>query len=189
MKAAAVSYVTRADGRVLVVWNRRYRGWTFPGGLVEDGETLECAQARELLEEAGLQTQKAMRIYDAPAPVTGVSVPDRAKHVYVFRVEAMGEAREREAGCPVSWFTRDEFLASCPFRPFYEQMFEKVPDGQPPASPSSVKHGMAWLLRRYAADAVLVPDDFVRALLLDAAQKVDELTAALECIRASERPS
>ena len=187
MKAAAVSYITRLGGRILVVWNRRYRGWTLPGGLVEEGETLERAQARELLEEAGLLTQKATRIYDAPAPVTGVSVPDRATHVYVFRVEAMGEARERESGCPVSWFTRDEFLASCPFRPFYEQMFEQVPDGHPPAVPTQVKHGMPWLLRRYAADAVLVPDDFVRALLLDAAQRVDELTAALECAKASVR--
>src|SRR5208337_2707287 len=50
MNRAAVSYVERSDGRILCVWNSRYGGWTLPGGKVEEGETVEAAQARELYD-------------------------------------------------------------------------------------------------------------------------------------------
>lgn len=69
MKRAAVAYVTREDGRMLVVWNKRYSGWTMPGGLVEKGETPVQAVMRELFEETGLGLRRAawkQQIYEAP---------------------------------------------------------------------------------------------------------------------------
>lgn len=133
MKRAAVSYITREDGRMLCVWNKRYGGWTMPGGLVEEGETPGVACARELQEETGLVSFEYEQIYDGPA--TEVQQRDgRGSHVHVFRVtprkyDDVGEEetpRECEVGCPVTWFTREEFLRWCPFAKFYEKMFASI---------------------------------------------------------------
>jgi hypothetical protein len=64
------------------------------------------------------------------APVAAVpGHGQRGQHVHVFAIRGnVGAqhwvAREVEPGCPVSWFTRADFLASCPFRAFYERMFD-----------------------------------------------------------------
>lgn len=42
------------DGRLLLIRNSYRRGWTFPGGGVESGETSRDAAVRELREELGL---------------------------------------------------------------------------------------------------------------------------------------
>ena len=124
MKEAAVSWVER-DGKVLVVWNRRYRGWTLPGGLVEYGETPPQGMARELTEETGLHVETASVLYDAPAEVIADGPKDRGSHVWVFLCDqAYGIASPKEG--PIMWVTRDEFLALCPFKRFYERMFAKL---------------------------------------------------------------
>jgi ADP-ribose pyrophosphatase YjhB (NUDIX family) len=122
---AAVSLVERDDGRCLAVWNQRYRGWSLPGGKVEAGETLEAAQARELEEETGMLTSERELVYDGPTCVE--TATDRGRHVYLFRVEAAGEPREMEAGSPVQWMTREDFLATSPFAEFYQKAFAAVP--------------------------------------------------------------
>jgi 8-oxo-dGTP diphosphatase len=125
---AAVSYVEDRDGRLLAVWNRRYHGWAMPGGKVEDGETIEQTQARELYEETGLETLGASLIYNAPTAVKDSHIPsDRGRHVYVFAVVVSGIPKEMEEGCPVKWVTREEFLEESPFREFYREMFARVP--------------------------------------------------------------
>jgi 8-oxo-dGTP pyrophosphatase MutT (NUDIX family) len=125
VKYAAVAMVERADGRLLVVWNKRYGGWTFPGGLVEEGETALGGLLRELREETGLYelTRVPYSIYTAPAPATPGHA-DRASVVNVWRVQVVGEPVEGEVGCAVTWLTREEFLKWCPFRDFYAKMFE-----------------------------------------------------------------
>jgi|SRR5579859_208016 len=124
--AAAVSYITDDSGRLLVVWNRRYNGWSLPGGMVEPGESIQQAQARELREETGLETLAATLVYDAPAELNP-SVPGRGRHVYVFAVLAQGVPRSVEPGCPVTWMTRAEFLHGSPFASFYVTFFAKRP--------------------------------------------------------------
>jgi ADP-ribose pyrophosphatase YjhB (NUDIX family) len=126
-KRAAVSLIERNDGRLLCVWNRRYGGWSLPGGLVEDGETVEEAQARELYEETSLQTLSAEPLFDGPhktAPTVGET--GRGSRVHVFRVAAHGLPREVETGCPVTWLTREEFLRWSPFAAFYLDVFAAI---------------------------------------------------------------
>jgi len=132
-KFAAVSYVERADGKILCVWNKRYGCWTMPGGLVEDGERNEDAQARELREETGLETVSRDIIHIAKAEVhIGSASKDRGNVIFVYRVIADGEPRECEEGCPVTWLTREEFLKWTAFAVIYEPMFKRIPSCAPP---------------------------------------------------------
>jgi len=140
MPEAAVSWVER-DGKVLVVWNRRYRGWTLPGGLIEEGETPPQGMARELREETGLVVVTAPVLYDAPAELIADGPKNRGSHVWVFLCDqAYGIASPVEG--PIMWVTRDEFLALCPFKRFYERMFAVLgwTGAEEPKSAAIVKH-------------------------------------------------
>lgn len=126
MPDAVVAYIERKDGRLLCVWNRRYGGWSFPGGKRELGETLVDALVREVSEETGLTAHSYHEIYSG-YPSNILAVEGRGTHVIVYRVAAWGTPCECEVGCPVTWFTREEFLKWSPFREFYAEMFARIP--------------------------------------------------------------
>ena len=54
-KVSVAALVTNAEGKILLV-NSPWRGWEYPGGLIESGETFEEALHREVREEAGVDT-------------------------------------------------------------------------------------------------------------------------------------
>lgn len=73
MMVVAVALV-RADGRVLMQ-RRHYEAvhgglWEFPGGKVEDGESLEIAAIREIKEELGIELET-----DCLRPLSFASIP------------------------------------------------------------------------------------------------------------------
>lgn len=117
LRKSAVSWVER-DGLVLVAWNDRFGGWTMPGGMVEPGETLEQAQARELFEETGMRTVEAKLVYR-----TQLRLPppkqDRSSDVHFFSVSATGIPRAESDTRPVAWISWDELCRVSPFREFY----------------------------------------------------------------------
>jgi ADP-ribose pyrophosphatase YjhB (NUDIX family) len=119
---AAVSLVENDSGLLLCVWSPRYGGWTLPGGKVENGETVEAAQERELREETGLATEARGQIYEAPTCVQA----DRGRRVTVFWVAARGCPMEMEPGKPVAWLSRQLLLEVSPYAIFYRAMFEEI---------------------------------------------------------------
>ena len=52
-KVSVAALVTNEEGKILLV-NSPWRGWEYPGGLIEPGESFEAALKREILEESGV---------------------------------------------------------------------------------------------------------------------------------------
>lgn len=53
---SVAALVTNERGEVLLV-NSPWRGWEYPGGLIEPGETFQEALHREVREEAGVEIE------------------------------------------------------------------------------------------------------------------------------------
>ena len=53
---SVAALVTNEEGRILLV-NSPWRGWEYPGGLIEPGETFQEALHREIREEAGVEVE------------------------------------------------------------------------------------------------------------------------------------
>jgi 8-oxo-dGTP pyrophosphatase MutT (NUDIX family) len=133
---AAVSLIERYDGMILCVWNKRYQGWSLPGGMMEPTDAdLSAAQRRELLEETSLQTSQAQRVWMGPhglkpqaseRSLAEREAEKRASFVCLFRVSSIGIPRQTEADCPVCWMTKEEFVRLYPFGVFYEKVFKDI---------------------------------------------------------------
>jgi len=121
-KHAVLAFIMRTDGAVLSVWNRNYHVWGLPGGKVDDGETLEHAVRRELLEETGIEAWEynytIVKIYESPT----YSGSGRLCHVFRLGDETPGKELypiADEAGTGVAWMTR-EFLCNQETNPIYK---------------------------------------------------------------------
>ncbi len=55
-KVSVAALVTNDQGQILLV-NSPWRGWEYPGGLIEPGETFQEALHREIREEAGVEVE------------------------------------------------------------------------------------------------------------------------------------
>ncbi|SDJ64182.1 8-oxo-dGTP diphosphatase MutT [Microbulbifer yueqingensis] len=103
----AVGVVRRADGRILIARrpDHLHMGgrWEFPGGKVEEGETVQQALARELREEVAIEAGGLQ-------PLTEIrhDYPEKTVLLDTWWVLAFtGEARGLEAQ-EVRWVALDE---------------------------------------------------------------------------------
>lgn len=55
-KVSVAALVRNDEGKILLV-NSPWRGWEYPGGLIEPGETFEQALHREVREESGVEIE------------------------------------------------------------------------------------------------------------------------------------
>ena len=53
---SVAALVTNAKDEILLI-NSPWRGWEYPGGLIEQGETFQQALKREVFEEAGVEIE------------------------------------------------------------------------------------------------------------------------------------
>lgn len=100
-----VSVLVELDGTVLLLKRAiepRYGTWTFPGGFVELGETVEEAAERETYEEVGLRVTVGPLLGVYSRPVAGIVV-------VAVRAQAPPEPPVigREA-LETAWFRPDE---------------------------------------------------------------------------------
>ena len=100
---SVAALVTNEAGKILLV-NSPWRGWEYPGGLIEPGETFQEALHREVREEAGVEIE-----------ITGfvgicknierniVNIDFTAKYV-------SGELTTSEESTEVAWVTVEEAM-------------------------------------------------------------------------------
>ena len=102
-------------GQVLLMRRRDNGLWGLPGGLVEVGETLASAAARELLEETGLSGRPSRLLLLSDTHHDGGST----LHIVsaTFLVEADGDPRPTLEASEVGWFTPGEWPALHPGQP------------------------------------------------------------------------
>lgn len=101
---SAVAVVVDDDGRVLLLKHvfRTGTGWGVPGGFIEEGEQPEAAIRRELLEETGLELERADFAF--------ARTLKRVNHVeIIFRCKPRGLAVARSLEIKeLAWFARDK---------------------------------------------------------------------------------
>jgi 8-oxo-dGTP diphosphatase len=101
---AADAVVRDGQGRLLLV-RTPARGWEFPGGQVEVGESLTAALEREVLEESGLTVRSGRLL----AVYSNVRPP--SKVMFTFEAELVGGSLTTSDETPeVGWFKPEEAL-------------------------------------------------------------------------------
>jgi len=102
-----IPFISRPDGRLLLVRHSYKQGWATPGGFVNRGETPAVAAVREAWEEVGLRVEMI-------GEPTVVIDPDRQQIEVVFRgrpapgADPDGAAPRSKEIIDSRWFAPDE---------------------------------------------------------------------------------
>jgi 8-oxo-dGTP diphosphatase len=125
MKTAAIAVIKQND-RYLTV-SRRHDPFDmgFPGGKIEDGETLIDGLCREVKEEVDIEVM-SLRL---------LMVRDGFDHeVHVFLIDNwIGEPKSYE-GTRVAWLTEDQLIQQKSFGKFNENVLQKLKMNESPSS-------------------------------------------------------
>lgn len=148
-----VGVIIRRGGKVLLGRRRNSHGedsWSFPGGHLEFGESVEQCAAREALEETGLTICRLRS-----GPYTNDIFHKEGKHyitLYILADCEAGEASllEPEKCSEWRWFSRDELPAPLflPLRNLIATHLDSAIFEEPPAQPI---HSRAALARSQEA--------------------------------------
>ncbi len=116
---AVSALVINAQEQALLVRSPR-RGWEFPGGQVEEGETLLAALRREIREESGVEIE--------PGALVGVYSnirPPRTLPIVMFgflAVYTAGELQTSPESLEVEWVAREAVLARITHPAIHDRM-------------------------------------------------------------------
>lgn len=100
---SVAALVTNEKGQILLV-KSPWRGWEYPGGLIEPGESFEAALKREVREESGMEIE-----------ITGFvgickNVPRNIVNIDFTARCTGGALATSEESTEVGWFTPDEAM-------------------------------------------------------------------------------
>lgn len=113
--------VTNAQGQVLMIKSPRYGDWEFPGGQVEESETLTHALEREVFEETGItvNVKSLVGIYSNTRTPSIVMMDFICEYV-------SGEPMPSEESVEVEWVNRDEVLSRIKRKSIYKRMKDMI---------------------------------------------------------------
>jgi ADP-ribose pyrophosphatase YjhB (NUDIX family) len=100
MKQKGVKCFIECNGKILMVRNTYANPeiWTFPGGRVQEGETLEEAVRREIKEEVGITLGEVIKLEKYPAT-------KKIVHYFYSRVPSTKTAIDNAEIAEAAWFS------------------------------------------------------------------------------------
>lgn len=107
--------LARRGSEVLLVRSPR-RGWEFPGGEAEPGESVMDALAREIREETGAEARQP-----GYGPLKGTALPVIVNLTFLCEY-ADGELKPSEESIEVAWVSREEARRRVMFPPIARRL-------------------------------------------------------------------
>ena len=123
---SVAALVTNEKGQILLV-NSPWRGWEYPGGLIEPGETFQEALKREVREEAGVEIE--ITSFVGICKNVGkdiVNIDFTARYIG-------GELTTSEESTEVTWATPEEAMEMITF-PLTKKRLQNMLSGRGEAS-------------------------------------------------------
>ena len=114
---AVGGFVTNAQGQVLMIKSPRYGDWEFPGGQVEESETLTHALEREVFEETGI----TINVKSLVGVYSNTRKPSIVMMDFICNYGS-GEPRTSMESSQVEWVERDEALSRIKRKSIYKRM-------------------------------------------------------------------
>ena len=114
---AAGGLITNSQGQVLLIKSPRYGDWEFPGGQVEEGETIPHALEREVFEETGIvvRVKSLVGIYSNTLKPSIVNMDFICEYI-------SGEPASSAESTQVEWVDRDKALSLIKREAIYKRL-------------------------------------------------------------------
>ena len=103
---AVGGFVTNEKGQVLLLKSPRYGDWEFPGGQVDESETLTDALVREVMEETGI----TVKVKNLVGLYSNIRTPSILIIDFICEYIS-GEPKTSSESLQVEWVNREDALS------------------------------------------------------------------------------